>query len=132
MTSLRRTLRSERGNAIAEFGLVAPLLVLIALAILQLALFQHVRNVLVDAAGQGARQGALHGAEPAAGAARTAEVIDAALGDGYPAETDATTVTVDGAVTVRVTVTAQVPLLGLLGPAGSLEVSGHALDENAM
>lgn len=132
MTTLRRALRSERGNAIAEFGLVAPLLVLIALAILQLALFQHVRNVLVDAAGQGARQGALHGAPPDAGAARTAAVIDSALGDGYPADVDATTVTVDGAMTVRVTVTAQVPLLGLLGPAGSLEVSGHALDENAL
>lgn len=132
MKPLRRELSSDRGNAVAEFGLVAPLLVLLALAIIQLALFQHVRNVLVDAAGQGARQGALYGAGPQDGAARTADVIDGALGTGYPADVSVTTVTVDGALTVEVTVSAQVPLLGLLGPTGSLEVNGHALDENAL
>jgi Flp pilus assembly protein TadG len=129
---LRRALSPDRGSAIAEFGLVAPLLILLALAIIQLALFQHVRNVLVDAAGQGARHGALHGSAHADGAQRTAQVIDGALGEGYPATVDVDSVSLDGAAAVRVTVTAQVPLLGLLGPAGSLEVSGHAVDENAL
>ena len=38
--------------------------------------------------------------------------------------------TVDGLDVVRVTVSAPLPVLGLLGPGGVLTVEGHALQED--
>ena len=35
----------------------------------------------------------------------------------------------DGVAVVQVDVTAPVPVLGLLGPGGTLHVTGHAVDE---
>ena len=41
---------SERGNAVAEFALVAPMLILMVLGLICLALTMHVRSVIIDAA----------------------------------------------------------------------------------
>ena len=46
-----------------EFALVAPLLMLVALAVLQLMLAVHVRTVITSAAIEGARVGALVGSD---------------------------------------------------------------------
>ena len=45
----RARLRSDDGAASVEFALVAPLLLLIAVAVLQLTLALHVRSVMVQA-----------------------------------------------------------------------------------
>ena len=42
-----------------DFALVGALVVAVALGLLQLALGLHVRNVLIDAAGEGTRRAAL-------------------------------------------------------------------------
>src|SRR3954451_9340738 len=96
----------DRGSAPVEFVLVGSLVTLLFLAILQVAVDFHVRNVLAACAAEGARYGAnADVADPAAAAAKTNELITRSLGSSYahamaPANQD----TVDGAPVVTVTV----------------------------
>jgi Flp pilus assembly protein TadG len=121
--------RSETGSAIAEFSLVVLLLTMLTLAVAQLALALHVRNTVLDAAAEGARFAALAGSGPGDGVARTRELIDAALASEYAADVVADETTQGGIPVIEVTVRAPLPLMGLFGPPGSLEVSGHAAVE---
>jgi len=122
----RSALAADRGSAVAEFAMVAMLLTVLALAIIQLALALHVRNTVLDAASEGARFAALAGAAPHAGAIRARELITTAVGASYATEIEQEPIERDGVELVRVTVRAALPVLGLLGPPSSLEVSGHA------
>lgn len=99
------------------------------IAVLQLALTLHVRNVLIDCASQGARLGALADRDPEAGAVRTRELIRSELADGYADRVSAGLREVEGLVTVEVTVDAPLPVIGLLGVGRTLSVSGHASAE---
>ena len=126
--ALLRALRAERGSAVAEFPMVAVLIVLIALTIVQAALILHTRNVLTDAAVQGARYASLVGASPAEGEARTEELIARSLGGRFDAQAVASE-DADGLVTVHVEAT--LPLVGLLGPQAALEVQGRAVAEES-
>jgi Flp pilus assembly protein TadG len=119
-------LRDERGSAVAEFTLVGILLVVLALAVVQLALALHVRNTLLDAAAEGARFASLAGASPSDGAERTRDLIDAAISSTYSEHVTAATVDLGGVPAVEVTVRATLPVIGLLGVANGLEVEGHA------
>ncbi|WP_263421939.1 hypothetical protein [Actinomyces capricornis] len=101
-------------------------------ALLQLALGLHVRNVLIDAAGEGARRAALAGGTPAEAQARVRALSDAALADGYVQSVEVSRARIDGLSVVVVTVTAPLPVLGLLGPGGALRVQGRAVDEMAL
>lgn len=112
-----------------EFVLVSVLVVAVLLGVLQLTLALHVRNTIVDAAGEGARHGALEGSSPAAGAERTRELIGSALHSRYGNDVSARVVERDGLALVEVTVRAPVPVLGLLGPAGTMTASGRAVQE---
>ncbi|MGC5615602.1 pilus assembly protein [Georgenia sp. Z1491] len=93
---------------------------------LQLALLLHVRNTLIDSASEGARHGALLGSDPADGAARTADLIRAGLADSYAEDVSADVVTAGGVPLLQVRVRAPLPVVGLFGPGGELEVVGHA------
>lgn len=118
-------MRDESGSATAEFVLVSALLTLVTVAVLQLGLALLVRNTLVDAAAEGARFGALADNGPADGVRRTADLISAALGPRYTHDVRSGTGSYLGQPALIVTVTAPLPLAGLLGPT-VLEVSGHA------
>ena len=61
--------------------------------------------------------------------ARTRQQIDGAISGRFARDVDASTVMIDGAPAVEVTVHATVPALGLGGPGVSLEVTGHAVEE---
>lgn len=97
--------------------------------VLQLTIVLHVRNTLIDSASEGARYAALLGHQPGDGAARTRLLIGQSLSDGYAQDVSARTTRIDGLDMIEVEVVAPLPLLGLLGPAGSLTVHGHALVE---
>jgi hypothetical protein len=112
-----------------DFALVGGLLTLFFVAILQLSLALHVRNVLVDCASEGARLGALADRDPPAGAARTRELIRSELSDRYAERVSAGPARVDGLNTVEVRVEAPLPVIGLFGLGRNLTVSGHALAE---
>lgn len=126
--SLRTRLRREDGAAVAEFPMVAVLIVMIGLLVVQSALIVHTRNTLVDAAVQGAHHAALQGSTPQDGAARAQRLIDDRFGGGLEAEASASQ---DADGTIRVRVEATLPLVGLLGPSGAMSVEGRALDEEA-
>jgi Flp pilus assembly protein TadG len=127
-TSLRE---KERGSAVVDFALVGALLTVLFVAVLQLGLALHVRNVLVDCASQGARLGALADRDPQVGADRTRELIRSELADRYAEHVSAGPAEVDGLATIEVRVEAPLPVIGLLGVGQTLSVSGHALSEQA-
>ncbi len=118
-------LADERGSAVAEFTMVAGLLVLLVLSVVQLSLALHVRATLADAAAEGARHASLVGSDASAGIARTRELITTAVGPAYAEQVSAGTAVVAGLETIEIRVAAPVPVLGLVGPVG-LEVRGHA------
>jgi hypothetical protein len=118
--------RGDSGSAAAEFVMVGVLLTVATLAVLQLALALLIRNTVLDAASEGARYAALVGNSPADGAARTAELIRTAVGPQYAGDIDAGFGDYLGAPAIVVTVRAPLPVIGLLGPSGGIEVTGHA------
>ena len=98
-------------------------------AVLQLTIVLHVRNTLVDSAAEGARYGALAGHEAADGARRSRELIAQSLSPAYAQGVSSGRITLDGLEVVEIEVEAPLPLVGLVGPAGTLTVRGHALAE---
>jgi Flp pilus assembly protein TadG len=120
---------AEGGSAVVDFALVGGLLTLLFVAVLQLSLALHVRNVLVDCASEGARFGALADRDPEAGAIRTRELIRSELSNRYADRVSAGRATVEGLQTVEVRVEAPLPIIGLFGVGRTLTVSGHALAE---
>jgi hypothetical protein len=88
-----------------------------------------VRNTRASAASEGARLAATSDRGPADGAALTREQIDGAISGRFAQDVSAQQVMVNGAPGVEVTVHAEVPALGLGGPAIELDVTGHAVEE---
>ena len=116
----------ERGAAVVDFVLVSALLTLFFMAIIQLTLVLHVRNTLIDAAASGARYGTLADRSAADARDRTAQLISVALNPDFAKDVSTSETSYQGVPTLEVTVRAPLPVLGLIGPRGSLEVKGHA------
>jgi len=106
--------------------MVAALLTALALGVIQLALAMHVKNTLTDAAAEGARYAALADSSLSAGVERTRLLISTALSDGFAGDVSARTATLDGQAVVEVSASAPLPIVGLFGVAGGLDVRGHA------
>lgn len=119
-------LRDERGSAPAEFVMVAALLTVLTLSVLQLGLALHVRNTVLDAASEGARYGSLADNNVADGVQRTRDLIGTAIGAGYATDVSASVESWRGSEAAIITVRAPLPVFGLIGFDGGLEVSGHA------
>lgn len=124
---LRR--HDDTGSAAAEFVMVAALLTVLTLSVLQLGLALLIRNTVLDAAAEGARFGALADRGPGDGVARTVDLISTALGPGYAGDVSASTGSWLGHPALTITVRAPLPLIGLAGVPGGLEVSGRAAIE---
>ncbi len=122
---------AEQGSAVVDFVLVVVVLVPLFLGIVQLALVLHVRNTLISAASEGARYAATVDRSPDDGAVRTRQQISEAIAGRFASGVSAGPVAVHGAPGVRVVVDAEVPALGLWGPAVRLSVEGHAVEEAA-
>ncbi len=125
----RQRPRHDRGAAVVDVVLVLVVLVPLVLAIVQLALVLHVRNTLASAAAEGARYAATQDRGPADGAARTRSQIEGAVSGRFAEDVVVRRVVVGGVPTVEVVVHAEVPALGLGGPAVEVEVEGHAVEE---
>jgi Flp pilus assembly protein TadG len=117
---------NERGAATVDFALIGGLLTVIFIAIVQLTLVLHVRNTLIDAASSGARYGTLADRSPADAAARTSTLIAGAINSSYAQDVSVSRINRGGSVVLQVTVRAPIPVIGLIGPSGTMEVSGHA------
>src|SRR4051795_2305477 len=123
----------ERGSAVVEFVLVSLLIVLLLLAVLQVAVYVHVRNVVTASAQEGARYAGNADVDSGAGAARTLEVVGRATSE-QTAKGMACTSTEEadgtGLTLVVVRCSGSVPsLLAALGSLLPLEVTGRAVKE---
>jgi Flp pilus assembly protein TadG len=121
---------AERGSAVVEFSLVSVILLVLFLAVLQIGLVLHVRNTLVASAAEGARYAANADRDIAAGAIRTRELIASSVSNRYAGNVSARYLNQAGVTLVEVRVRTTFPLVGLLGPVGALEVTGHAVEES--
>ncbi|MGO4599493.1 TadE family protein [Terrabacter sp. 2RAF25] len=120
----------DRGSAIPEFVMVAALLLFVAMGVFQLGLALYVRNTLISSASEGARYGARADASPGDGVARAQALITTSLGASFAQDVRAQrSVTASGVRVVEVRVTAPLPVIGPVGPAGLLTVSGRAFSE---
>lgn len=125
----------ERGSAVVDFVTVSILIVMLLLAVLQVAVYVHVRNVVTASAQEGARYAANADVDSAVGAARTVEVVARATSvqtaQGL-ACTSAEEVDGSGLTVVVVRCSGSVPaLLASLGNLLPLEVTGRAVKEAA-
>lgn len=122
---------NESGSAVVDFVMVGALVIVVFVALLQVALGVYARNVLTDAAGDGARRAALVGGTEAEARRRVQTLSDAALRRGYVDTVTVSRVPSGDLTIVQVTVKAPFPVLGLLGPGGTLTVTGRAVDESS-
>lgn len=117
---------SEEGSAPVGFLFSAILLLVAFLSVLQVAQVMHQRNVLIDIAGEGARQAARFPSDLANGQSRINELAHGAV----------TVEEISGSYEQRgdnqivvFTVTSSFPILGTEGIAGGITVRGRALVE---
>ncbi|MGW9628708.1 TadE/TadG family type IV pilus assembly protein [Microbacterium sp. NPDC055521] len=122
----RSLLADERGSSPVEFVLVGALLTALTLAVLQIALAMYVRNVVHDAAVEGAHHAALADTTLGEGAARAEAVITRAVGSEYAGDVAIGEDTSLGHPSVLVRVRTTLPVLGLLGVPFGLEVEARA------
>jgi hypothetical protein len=123
------SMRRDDGSAAAEFVMVGALLTVLTLSVIQLGLALHIRNTLLDAAAEGARFAALADNGLQDGVIRTRDLITVALGQGYASNVTAAYGSYLGHPAAIVTVRTPLPLIGLIGVDGGLEVAGHAAVE---
>lgn len=109
-----------------DFVLVGALLTVLVLAVIQLAVVLHVRNTLIDAASSGARYGTLADRTPQDGVERTRQLISGSLSAGFAQDISHDRTEEAGSPMLKVTVRAPLPVIGLIGPQGGIEVTGHA------
>lgn len=103
------------------------LVVILALGVVQLALALHVRNTLLSSAHEGARLAAHSDRSFADGEARTAQLLETALG-GNEVEISSRPTVIQGSPGVVVEVTSSVPLIGMWG-VGTMTVEARAYQE---
>jgi hypothetical protein len=72
---VRARLRSDTGAAVVEFVMMSALLVMLLLAVLQVALYFYARNIVAASAADGARYAAAEGADPRLGAPRAEQLV---------------------------------------------------------
>jgi Flp pilus assembly protein TadG len=125
----------ERGSAVVEFVLVSLLIVTLLLAVLQVAVYVHIRNVVTASAQEGARYAANADVASDQGAARTVQIVAEATSvrtaEGLRC-TSGEEVDGSGLTLVVVRCAGSVPsLLAALGNVLPLDVTGRAVKEIA-
>jgi Flp pilus assembly protein TadG len=125
----------ERGSAVVDFVLVSVLIVALLLAVLQVAVYVHVRNVVVAGAQEGARYAANADVPSTDGAARTVQIVGQATSEQTARGLDCTSGEETDATGLRLVVVrcaGSVPtLFAALGNLLPVEVTGRAIKEGA-
>jgi Flp pilus assembly protein TadG len=117
---------AERGSSPVEFVLVGTLLTALTLAVIQLGIAVYVRNVVHDAAVEGAYHAALADTTLDEGAERARQVIERAVGAAYAEDITVGVTEVGDRDRVDVRIRTMVPLIGLIGIPATWEVTAHA------
>ena len=122
----REAATDDRGSSPVDFVLVGSLLTVLTLAVLQLGFAVYVRNVVHDAAVEGAHYAALADTALEEGADRTRMSITRAVGAGYAEDVAVAESDRLGHPTAVVTVRTTLPIIGLLGIPYAMEVNADA------
>ncbi|KDA06075.1 TadE family protein [Microbacterium sp. CH12i] len=122
----RAAIDDEQGSSPVEFVLVGSLLTVLTLAVLQLGLAMYVRNVVHDAAVEGAYYAALADTALGEGAEHTRLSITRAVGDSFAEDITVAESDRLGQPTAVVTVRTTLPVIGLLGIPFAMEVDADA------
>lgn len=132
-TSRRRLvhLPAEDGSAVVSYLLVSLLVIVLVVGVLQLAVVQYVRNVLIDAASTGARYAAQAGNTLPAGQQRCQDIIEASVGTRFSQNVTARYLdqTPAGVTQVLVEVEAPLPVFGMWSLGLRYHIQGHGLVE---
>jgi Flp pilus assembly protein TadG len=125
----------ERGAAVVDFVLVSVLILALLLAVLQVAVYVHVRNVVVASAEEGARYAADADVPSDVGAARTVQIVGHATSERTAqglACTSGEEPDPSGLTLVVVRCSGSVPtLFAALGDLLPLTATGRAVKEGA-
>jgi len=126
-----RSADRERGSAVVEHVMVLPLLLVIALGVVQVTLLVHARAVAVASAAEGARAGAGLGTAPTDGGAAAERLLHSSLGSAYANGLHCTGSPDDddGVAEVEVVCAGSVPLRVLGIGDVAIRVTGHAVRE---
>lgn len=116
----------DRGSSPVDFVLVGALLTTLTLAVLQLGFAVYVRNVVHDAAVEGAHYAALADTTLDEGAERTRMSITRAVGGSFAEDVSVGESDRLGHPTAVVTVRTTLPIIGLLGIPYAMEVDADA------
>jgi Flp pilus assembly protein TadG len=116
----------DRGSGPVDFVLVGALLTALTLAILQLGFAVYVRNMVHDAAVEGAHYAALADTTLEDGAERTRLSITRAVGASFADDIAVARSDRLGHPTAVVTVRTTLPVIGLLGIPYGMEVDADA------
>jgi len=119
----------DDGAAPVEFALVTPLLLLVALAVLQLTLALHVRGVAIGAASEGARVAAATPQDLSVGQRRTDRILADSIAGAAIRDTSARIDRSGPVAVAAVEVTLDLPLVGLFGPT-PMTVTGRSVLES--
>lgn len=126
----RRPFDDDTGSSPVEFVLVGTLLTALTLGVLQLALAVYVRNVVHDAAVEGAYYAALADTTLDEGAERARTVIERAVGSAYADDIAVGVTDLGDRERIDVRIRTALPVIGLLGVPAALEVTAHAPRES--
>ena len=116
----------DRGSSPVDFILVGALLTTLTIAVMQLGFALYVRNVVHDAAAEGAHYAALADVTLADGAERTRVSITRAVGETFAGDITVARSDRLGYPTVSVSVHATLPIIGLIGVPYAMEVDADA------
>ncbi len=122
----------DRGSAPVDFALVGVLLVAIALVVVQIAFFAHLRAVAIDSAIAGAAHAALADTTDSEGVARATALVSAGVAASLVRSVSVGSSEVAGKPIVSVTIRLAVPAIGPWLPLAETDVTGRAFREGPL
>jgi hypothetical protein len=119
----------ERGSAPVEFVMVGVVLVAVALTVLQIAFFAHIRAVAIDSAIAGAAHAALADTADSEGVVRATELVSSGIAESLVRSVSVTSDELAGRAIASVTIRLAVPAIGPWLAIAETEVTGRAFRE---
>lgn len=119
----------ERGSAPVEFMLVGVLLVAVAVTVLQIAFFAHIRAVAIDSAIAGAAHAALADTTDSEGVIRATTLVSSGVAASLVQSVTVAPGELNGKPIVSITIELGVPMIGPWLILAETDVTGRAFRE---
>lgn len=120
----------ERGSAPVEFMLVGVLLVAVAVTVLQIAFFAHIRAVAIDSAIAGAAHAALADTTDSEGVIRATTIVSSGVAASLVQSVTVAPGELNGKPIVSITIELGVPMIGPWLILAETDVTGRAFRES--